>query len=174
MSTASPPPSNLAFVFPGQGSQYLGMLAELASEFSVVKATFDEASAGAGVDWWALSHQGPEETLNRTENTQPALLAAGVAVWRVWLEQGGSTPSVLAGHSLGEYTALVCAGALSLHDAAALVAAGLLSVIIFPALAVGLMRRESGDVETAAPEPAPQPRSADVEEPLAVDVLRGA
>jgi [acyl-carrier-protein] S-malonyltransferase len=114
--------SNLAFVFPGQGSQSLGMLAELGSEFAAVKAAFDEASAGAHVDLWALSQNGPEEALNRTENTQPALLAAGVAVWRVWHEVGGPTPGVLAGHSLGEYAALVCAGALSLHDAAALVA----------------------------------------------------
>ena len=123
MSAAlSPSASVLAFVFPGQGSQSLGMLAELASESATVKATFDEASGGAGVDLWALSQQGPDEVLNRTENTQPALLAAGVAVWRVWLEQGGAKPNVLAGHSLGEYTALVCAGALSLRDAAALVA----------------------------------------------------
>jgi [acyl-carrier-protein] S-malonyltransferase len=122
MSTAASNPSNLAFVFPGQGSQSLGMLAELASEFAVVQTTFAEASAGAGVDLWTLSQQGPDEALNRTENTQPALLAAGVAVWRVWQEQGGVLPAVLAGHSLGEYTALVCAQALSLHDAAALVA----------------------------------------------------
>jgi [acyl-carrier-protein] S-malonyltransferase len=123
MSVAlSPRSSAMAFVFPGQGSQSLGMLAELASEFAVVKATFEEASAGAGVDLWALSQLGPEEALNRTENTQPALLAAGVAVWRVWQEQGGAMPSQLAGHSLGEYTALVCAGALSLRDAAGLVA----------------------------------------------------
>lgn len=114
--------SALAFVFPGQGSQSLGMLAELASEFGAVHDTFAEASAGAGTDLWALAQQGPEEELNRTENTQPALLAAGVAVWRVWQEQGGKMPSVLAGHSLGEYTALVCAGALSLQDAASLVA----------------------------------------------------
>ncbi len=114
--------ANLAFVFPGQGSQSLGMLAELGSEFGVVKQTFDEASAGVGVDLWALSQHGPEDELNRTENTQPALLAAGVAVWRVWQELGGATPAQLAGHSLGEYTALVCAGVLSLHDAAALVA----------------------------------------------------
>jgi [acyl-carrier-protein] S-malonyltransferase len=120
-SAVSPQPAGLAFVFPGQGSQSLGMLAELASEFAVVKATFEEASAGAGVDLWALSQQGPDEALNRTENTQPALLAAGVAVWRVWQEQGGAAPSQLAGHSLGEYAALVCAGALSLHDAAGLV-----------------------------------------------------
>jgi len=114
--------SNLAFVFPGQGSQSLGMLAELASEYGAVKAAFEEASVGAGVDLWALSQHGPEELLNRTDNTQPALLAAGVAVWRVWKELGGTMPGQLAGHSLGEYTALVCAGALSLHDAAAIVA----------------------------------------------------
>jgi [acyl-carrier-protein] S-malonyltransferase len=112
----------LAFVFPGQGSQFLGMLAELGSEYGVVRSTFDEASAGAGADLWDLSQNGPEEALNRTDNTQPALLAAGVAVWRVWQELGGAEPGVLAGHSLGEYTALVCAGALSLADAAAVVA----------------------------------------------------
>ncbi len=98
------------------------MLAELGSEFAVVKATFDEASTGADVDLWASSQNGPEETLNRTENTQPALLAAGVAVWRVWQELDGPSPSTLAGHSLGEYTALVCADVLGLRDAAALVA----------------------------------------------------
>lgn len=114
--------ANLAFVFPGQGSQSVGMLAELGSEYAAIKSTFDEASAGAGADLWALSQQGPESVLNRTEHTQPALLAAGVAVWRVWLEHGGAVPAQLAGHSLGEYTALVCAGVLSLHDAAALVA----------------------------------------------------
>ena len=114
--------ANLAFVFPGQGSQSLGMLAELGSEFAVVKSTFDEASAGAGVDLWALSQNGPEAELNRTENTQPALLAADVAVWRVWHERRGATPAMLAGHSLGEYAALVCAGVLGLRDAAALVA----------------------------------------------------
>jgi [acyl-carrier-protein] S-malonyltransferase len=114
--------NNLAFVFPGQGSQSLGMLAELASEFSVVGESFAEASAGAGVDLWALSQNGPEDALNRTENTQPALLAAGIAVWRVWQELGGDTPALLAGHSLGEYAALVCAGSLALTDAAGLVA----------------------------------------------------
>ena len=114
--------ATLAFVFPGQGSQSVGMLAELAAAHAEVKATFDEASQGAGVDLWALSQQGPEEQLNRTENTQPALLAASVAVWRVWNKLGGAQPAQLAGHSLGEYSALVCADALSLHDAAALVA----------------------------------------------------
>jgi [acyl-carrier-protein] S-malonyltransferase len=99
------------------------MLAELAAVHAEVRTTFDEASAGAGCDLWALAQQGPEDELNRTENTQPALLAASVAVWRVWIKCGGARPAQLAGHSLGEYSALVCAGALSLHDAAALVAA---------------------------------------------------
>ena len=98
------------------------MLAELAAAHGEVKATFDEASQGAGIDLWTLSQQGPENQLNRTENTQPALLAASVAVWRVWRKLGGAQPAQLSGHSLGEYSALVCAGALPLHDAAALVA----------------------------------------------------
>lgn len=113
--------SSLAFVFPGQGSQSLGMLAELAEMHAQVRQTFVEASDGAGVDLWALSQGGPEEMLGRTEYTQPALLAAGVAVWRVWLAAGGARPAQLAGHSLGEYTALVAAGAIGLHDAAHLV-----------------------------------------------------
>ncbi|MET0718974.1 MAG: ACP S-malonyltransferase, partial [Pseudoxanthomonas sp.] len=87
----------------------------------VVRETFAEASDGAGVDLWALSQGGPDEMLNRTEYTQPALLAAGVAVWRAWQAQGGAMPAVLAGHSLGEYAALVAAGALSVHDGAHLV-----------------------------------------------------
>jgi [acyl-carrier-protein] S-malonyltransferase len=114
--------ASLAFLFPGQGSQSVGMLADLAAAHAEVRATFEEASQGAGVDLWQLSQQGPEDQLNRTENTQPALLAASVAVWRVWAKLGGVRPAQLSGHSLGEYSALVCAGALSLHDAAALVA----------------------------------------------------
>lgn len=120
MSEHSPDPE-LAFVFPGQGSQSLGMLAELSELHPVVRETFAEASEGAGVDLWALSRQGPEEMLNRTEYTQPALLAAGVAVWRAWQQAGGALPAQLAGHSLGEYSALVAAGALSLKDGAHLV-----------------------------------------------------
>jgi [acyl-carrier-protein] S-malonyltransferase len=113
--------SSLAFVFPGQGSQSIGMLAELAELHAGVRETFAEASDGAGADLWTLSQGGPEVMLNRTEYTQPALLAAGVAVWRLWQVQGGAIPTHLAGHSLGEYTALVAAGAISLHDAAHLV-----------------------------------------------------
>jgi len=115
------PSSALAFVFPGQGSQSIGMLAELAELHGGVRETFAEASDGAGVDLWALSQGGPEAMLNRTEYTQPALLAAGVAVWRVWHAVGGAQPAHLAGHSLGEYAALVAAEALSLREAAHLV-----------------------------------------------------
>lgn len=113
---------SLAFVFPGQGSQSVGMLNALAGEFPQVQATFAEASQALGYDLWTVIEQGPEETLNRTETTQPAMLAAGVAVWRVWHAQGGAMPSMLAGHSLGEYTALVCAEALAFGDAVKLVA----------------------------------------------------
>ncbi|MEO7199502.1 MAG: ACP S-malonyltransferase [Dokdonella sp.] len=113
--------TSIAFVFPGQGSQSIGMLAGLAERHASVEHTFAEASEGAGADLWALSQGGPEEMLNRTEYTQPALLAASVAVWRVWQAQGGATPACLAGHSLGEYSALVAAGTLHLADAAHLV-----------------------------------------------------
>ena len=117
---ADPMPS-LAFVFPGQGSQSVGMLSALAARDPGVRATFDEASTGAGIDLWTLSQMGPDDQLNRTEATQPALLAAGVAVWRSWQARGGAMPSQLAGHSLGEYAALVAAEAITLHDAARLV-----------------------------------------------------
>jgi len=113
--------SQLAFVFPGQGSQSLGMLGDLVQRHALVRAAFDEASQGAGADLWTLSQDGPEEQLNKTEFTQPALLAAGVAAWRAWQSEGGAEPALLAGHSLGEYAALVAAGALSLHDGAKLV-----------------------------------------------------
>lgn len=116
------PRADLVFVFPGQGSQAVGMLAELAAEFPEVRQVFAEASEGAGLDLWALSQSGPADELGRTERTQPALLAASVAVWRVWHAQGGPMPAQIAGHSLGEYSALVCAGALPLREAAALVA----------------------------------------------------
>jgi len=112
---------SLAFVFPGQGSQAVGMLANVAEQFPQIKATFDEASAVLGTDLWQLVQEGPAEVLNRTDMTQPALLAASVALWRVWSEQGGATPAFMSGHSLGEYSALVCAGALGFKDAVKLV-----------------------------------------------------
>ncbi|WP_233007379.1 ACP S-malonyltransferase [Rheinheimera faecalis] len=113
--------NKLALVFPGQGSQSVGMLAELHAEFATVRDTFAEASAALGYDLWALVANGPDTALNETHRTQPALLTASVAVYRVWLEQGGATPAYLAGHSLGEYSALVCAGVLNLADAVKLV-----------------------------------------------------
>jgi [acyl-carrier-protein] S-malonyltransferase len=112
----------LAFVFPGQGSQSVGMLADLAEKHSVVKHTFDSASNALGYDLWNIVQAGPEIQLNQTDITQPAMLTAGVAVWRVWEEMHGALPTVMAGHSLGEYTALVCAGCLLFEDAVTLVA----------------------------------------------------
>jgi len=112
---------SLAFVFPGQGSQQVGMLAELAESHPVIKDTFAEASAALGYDLWALVQDGPAEDLNSTDKTQPALLTSGVALWRLWNEQGGAKPALVAGHSLGEYTALVCAGAISFVDGVKLV-----------------------------------------------------
>jgi len=111
----------LAFVFPGQGSQSVGMLADVAEQFETVKKTFDEASEALGQDLWDLSQNGPDTALNSTDITQPALLTAGVALWRVWNEQGGAQPELMSGHSLGEYSALVCAGALGFADAVRLV-----------------------------------------------------
>jgi len=112
---------SLAFVFPGQGSQQVGMLAELAEANPVIQSTFAEASEVLGYDLWALVQDGPAEDLNQTDKTQPALLTAGVALWRLWQEKGGAQPAVMAGHSLGEYTALVCAGAIDFKDGVKLV-----------------------------------------------------
>lgn len=110
-----------ACVFPGQGSQAVGMLAALAAREPVVGETFSEASEALGYDLWALCQQGPVAELNETDKTQPALLAAGYAVWRAWQRRGGPLPGLVAGHSLGEYTALVCAGALDFAAAVRLV-----------------------------------------------------
>jgi [acyl-carrier-protein] S-malonyltransferase len=108
---------SLAFVFPGQGSQSIGMLAELGAAEPVVHATFAEASEVLGYDLWALCQQGPESDLGSTERTQPAMLTAGVATWRVWAGRGGPRPAAMAGHSLGEYTALVCSEAMDFRTA---------------------------------------------------------
>jgi [acyl-carrier-protein] S-malonyltransferase len=115
--------ANIAFVFPGQGSQSIGMLAELGAEHPIVIETFAQASEVLGYDLWQLVQHDEEGQLNQTHITQPALLTASVALWRLWLQQGGLMPSVLAGHSLGEYSALVCAGALEFTDAVRLVEA---------------------------------------------------
>lgn len=111
-----------AAVFPGQGSQSTGMLSELAGEYAVIKETFEEASEILAKDLWQICTQEDNTELNQTENTQPAMLAAGVSVWRLWLNQGGCKPVGMAGHSLGEYSALVASGALSYEDAISVVA----------------------------------------------------
>jgi [acyl-carrier-protein] S-malonyltransferase len=108
-------------VFPGQGSQSVGMLAALAASEPVVRTTFDEASAMLGYDLWQLAQEGPKDRLDSTECTQPAMLAAGVATWRLWLNRGGGEPTIMSGHSLGEFTAFVCAGAIEFGTAIDLV-----------------------------------------------------
>ena len=112
---------SFAFVFPGQGSQSIGMLAALAQSDPVVRSTFDEASAVLGYDLWRLAQEGPKERLDSTECTQPAMLAAGVATWRLWHDRGGGEPAMVSGHSLGEFTAFVCAGAIEFGAAIDLV-----------------------------------------------------
>ena len=111
----------LAFVFPGQGSQSIAMQAELAEQFAEVQACYAEASEELGYDLWQLAQDGPKEKLDETVVTQPVMMAAGVAAWRVWQAAGGQTPSLLAGHSLGEYTALVCAGVIEFPEAIRLI-----------------------------------------------------
>ena len=111
----------LAFVFPGQGSQSVGMMGALAKSSPVIEATFAEASEVLGYDLWQLCQGGPPESLNATERTQPAMLTAGVATYRLWCERGGAIPTMMAGHSLGEFTALVAAGCLDFRTAVDLV-----------------------------------------------------
>ncbi|SJL82466.1 ACP S-malonyltransferase [Vibrio palustris] len=113
--------SKFAIVFPGQGSQAVGMLADLGDQYEIVKQTFAEASDALGYDLWALVQDGPADDLNETFRTQPALLAASVAIWRVWQDLGLEQPELLAGHSLGEYSALVCAGVIDFKEAIRLV-----------------------------------------------------
>ncbi|WP_282807202.1 ACP S-malonyltransferase [Hafnia alvei] len=113
--------SKFAMVFPGQGSQTVGMLADLAAQFPIVEQTFAEASDTLGYDLWKLVQEGPAEELNKTWQTQPALLAASVAIYRVWQQEDGAQPAMMAGHSLGEYSALVCAGVLDFKQAIRLV-----------------------------------------------------
>ena len=111
---------SFAIVFPGQGSQSVGMMAAY-GDAAVVRATFDEASGALGEDLWAMVADGPAEVLSQTVNTQPVMLTAGIAAWRLWQERGGRIPVVVAGHSLGEYSALVAAGVIELKDAVPLV-----------------------------------------------------
>jgi len=113
---------NLAFVFPGQGSQSVGMLNDLATVYPEVESTFAKASEVLGKDLWAIVANGPEQELNQTQITQPAMLAAGVAVWEIWCKHSRIRPAWVAGHSLGEYTALVCSDAISFEDGIRLVA----------------------------------------------------
>ena len=115
--------NNLAFVFPGQGSQKIGMLADLAAVNTLVEQTFGEASDVLGYDCWDLVQNGEEDAINLTERTQPILLAASVAIWRLWQQHGGPNPAAMAGHSLGEWSALVCAGAVDFADAVNIVRA---------------------------------------------------
>jgi len=112
--------NKLAFVFPGQGSQTVAMLSDFADN-GIVQATFEEASKALGYDLWQLVAQGPAEKLNQTNFTQPALLTASVALWRLWKSESEVKPTIMAGHSLGEYSALVCAGVIALSDAVVLV-----------------------------------------------------
>ena len=113
--------ASLAFVFPGQGSQSLGMLSEHAAASALVRDTFAEASDALGYDLWALTQNGPEADLNRTDRTQPAILTASIALWRLWCDEQAAMPAFVAGHSLGEYSALVAAGSLAFADAVRLV-----------------------------------------------------
>jgi [acyl-carrier-protein] S-malonyltransferase len=115
--------SQLAFVFPGQGSQKIGMLAELASANALVEQTFQEASDTLGYDCWKLVQEGEQDAINLTERTQPILLTASIAIWRLWQQHGGPIPMAMAGHSLGEWSALVCANVVSFSDAVEIVRA---------------------------------------------------
>jgi [acyl-carrier-protein] S-malonyltransferase len=147
-----------AFVFPGQGSQSVGMLSALASAEPLVQETFAEASEVLGYDLWKLCQEGPEELLGSTERTQPAMLAAGVATWRVWRKHGGGLPAAMAGHSLGEYSALVASGALDFKTAATLVQfRGQAMQAAVPAgqgAMAAILGAEDADVEAACAEAA--------------------
>ncbi len=142
----------LAMVFPGQGSQAVGMQAALADDYAQVRETYAEASELLGYDLWQRVQDGPAEELNSTVVTQPAMLAAGVATWRIWQARGGTAPSYLAGHSLGEYTALVCSGALEFADAVPLVKrrAELMQNAVAPdeAAMAALLGLDDADVES--------------------------
>ena len=156
---------SIAFVFPGQGSQQIGMMDGF-SDHPVVRATFTEASEALGDDLWQLVHQGPAEALNLTRNTQPVMLTAGIAVWRAWQAAGGATPSYLAGHSLGEYTALVAAGALAFRDAVPLVRFRAEAMQQAVAAGVGAMAAVIGADETTIADACREAAQGEVVEPV--------
>jgi [acyl-carrier-protein] S-malonyltransferase len=147
---------SLAFVFPGQGSQSVGMMSAMAKLSPIVEATFAEAGAVLGYDLWRRCQEGPAELLNATECTQPAMLTAGVATYRLWQERGGAPPKVMAGHSLGEFSALVAAGALNFKDAVALVRyrGELMQAAVPPGAGAmaAILGLEDGDVTAACAE----------------------
>jgi [acyl-carrier-protein] S-malonyltransferase len=156
---------SIAFVFPGQGSQQVGMMDAFA-DHPVVEATFAEASEALGDDLWNLVRQGPAEALNLTRNTQPVMLAAGVAVWRAWVAMGGATPGYVAGHSLGEYTALVAAGALAFRDAVPLVRFRAEAMQEAVAPGVGAMAAVIGADDAAVAEACREAAQGEVVEPV--------
>ena len=154
-----------AFVFPGQGSQQVGMMDGF-GDHPVVRTTFAEASEALGEDLWQLVHEGPPEALNLTRNTQPVMLAAGVAVWRAWQQAGGVVPSYVAGHSLGEYTALVAAGALDFRDAVPLVRFRAEAMQEAVPAGVGAMAAIIGADETAIGDACREAAQGEIVEPV--------
>ena len=156
---------SIAFVFPGQGSQQVGMMDGFA-DHPAVQATFTEASEALGDDLWALVREGPAEALNLTRNTQPIMLTAGVAVWRAWNAAGGATPAYVAGHSLGEYTALVAAGALAFHDAVPLVRFRAEAMQDAVAAGIGAMAAVIGADDAAVAEACREAAQGEVVEPV--------
>jgi [acyl-carrier-protein] S-malonyltransferase len=156
---------SIAFVFPGQGSQQIGMLDGFA-DHPAVRATFAEASDVLGDDLWTLVERGPADALNLTRNTQPVMLAAGVAVWRAWNDAGGAKPAYLAGHSLGEYTALVAAGALAFREAVPLVRFRAEAMQDAVAAGVGAMAAVIGGDDAAVAEACREAAQGEVVEPV--------
>jgi [acyl-carrier-protein] S-malonyltransferase len=154
-----------AFVFPGQGSQQVGMMDGF-GEHPVVRTTFDEASDALGEDLWQLVHDGPPDALNLTRNTQPVMLTAGVATWRAWQQAGGAAPSYVAGHSLGEYTALVAAGALDFRDAVPLVRFRAEAMQQAVPAGVGAMAAIIGADETAIGDACREAAQGEIVEPV--------